>query len=168
MQRRYVTRSRQGYADTSQGGATNPLTKRLKGLLTKIDKQLEEYDSEIGGRLNMFETDQEGRIAVKDLKSALEVIRHRPSDEAISVLLEKLDVDHDSFVPLAEIIALSEGEGLGIVLGEEDEGADVVKEAESIIGAHTAAESAKDKADETEKEKKKEKKELKKEDIVEG
>lgn len=60
-----------------QGGKPNPLAKRLKGLLTKIDKQLEEYDNEVGGRLNMFETDHEGKIAVKDLKSALEVIRHR-------------------------------------------------------------------------------------------
>lgn len=60
-----------------QGGKPNPLAKRLKGILSKIDKQLEAYDNEVGGRLNMFETDNEGKIAVKDLKSALEVIRHR-------------------------------------------------------------------------------------------
>lgn len=61
----------------NQGGVPNPLAKRLKGILSKIDKQLEEYDNEVGGRLNMFETDHEGKIAVKDLKSALEIIRHR-------------------------------------------------------------------------------------------
>lgn len=60
-----------------QGGKPNPLAKRLKGILAKIDKQLEEYDNEVGGKLNMFSTDHEGKIAVKDLKSALEVIRHR-------------------------------------------------------------------------------------------
>ena len=49
----------------------------MKKILTKIDKQLEEYDAEIGGRLNMFESDVDGRISIKDLKSALEVIRHR-------------------------------------------------------------------------------------------
>lgn len=64
----------------------------------------------------MFEVDYEGKIAVKDLKSALEIINHRPSDEAIAALVEKLDVDHDQFVPLADIVSLAEGEGLGIVI----------------------------------------------------
>lgn len=64
-------------AEAEEGATPNPLAKRIKGLLTKIDKQLEEYDAEVGGRLNMFETDASGRIEVKDLKRALEVIRHR-------------------------------------------------------------------------------------------
>lgn len=67
----------------------------------------------------MFEVDYQGRIAVKDLKIALESIAHRPSDEAIDVLLQKLDVDGDRFVPLDDIVALAEGEGLGIVISEE-------------------------------------------------
>lgn len=60
-----------------EGAKPSPLAKRIKGILTKIDKQLEEYDAEVGGRLNMFQTDSDGRIEVKDLKRALEVIRHR-------------------------------------------------------------------------------------------
>lgn len=102
-----------------QGGKPNPLAKRLKSILAKIDSQLEEYDNSVGSRLNMFEVDYQGRIAVKDLKIALESIAHRPSDEAIDVLLQKLDVDGDRFVPLDDIVALAEGEGLGIVISEE-------------------------------------------------
>lgn len=102
----------------------------------------------------------------------------RPSDETIEVLLEKLDVDHDSFVPLADIISLAEGEGLGIVIGEDDTlPADIsspiiVKDAVSNISASTPAAvstppSASTPATSVPKEKKEEKK-LKKEDIVEG
>ncbi|KAM0756277.1 LETM1-domain-containing protein [Meredithblackwellia eburnea MCA 4105] len=103
-----------------EGEKQTPLGKRLKGILAKIDKQLEEYDNEVGSKLHMFETDHEGKISTRDLKSALEVIAHRPTDEAIQVLLQKLDVDGDTFVPLAEIVALAEGEGLGIVLSDEE------------------------------------------------
>ena len=156
----------------------------MKKILTKIDKQLEEYDAEIGGRLNMFESDVDGRISVKDLKSALEVIRHRsvlhsfsprcdsrangwcarPSDEAIEVLLEKLDVDHDSFVPLAEIIALSEGEGLGIVIGEDEPASELVESASNVIADFTAKTLQKSAKEEEKKEKKEV---LRKEDVVE-
>ena len=85
----------------------------------------------------------------------------RPSDEAIEVLLEKLDVDHDSFVPLAEIIALSEGEGLGIVIGEDEPASELVESASNVIADFTSKKSVKE-------EEKKEKKEvLRKEDVVE-
>ncbi|KAM0792543.1 hypothetical protein ACM66B_005211 [Microbotryomycetes sp. NB124-2] len=104
-----------------EGGESNPLSKRLKNILAKIDKQLEEYDNSVGSRLNVINVDYQGRIARSDLKIALESIAHRPSDEAVEVLLEKLDVDHDNFVPLQDIIALAEGEGLGIVISDEAE-----------------------------------------------
>lgn len=90
----------------------------------------------------------------------------RPSDEAIEVLLEKLDVDHDSFVPLAEIIALSEGEGLGIVIGEDEPVSELVESASNVIADFTAKTSQKS-AKEEEKEKKEKKEVLRKEDVVE-
>lgn len=154
-----------------QGAPPNPLAKRIKGILTKIDKQLEEYDAEVGGRLNMFEiTDPEGRIEVKDLKRALEVIRHRPSDAAIDVLIEKLDVDHDNLVPLADIISLAEGEGLGIVVENDEVVAEITDTTERILkdAPGFASSSSSSKTDESGsgKKEKKEKKELKKEDVV--
>jgi LETM1 and EF-hand domain-containing protein 1 len=129
----------------------------------------------------MFEVDYEGKIAVKDLKSALEVIRHRPSDEAIAVLLEKLDVDGDQFVPLEDIVSLAEGEGLGIVI-TEDGAIELAEDAEALASdikaqggevkktSSTAASGAE--AADGEKKEKKEKKDdkpkLKKEDVVEA
>ncbi|GAA5947443.1 hypothetical protein JCM3765_001679 [Sporobolomyces pararoseus] len=164
-------------AETEEGGQPNPLNKRLKSLLTKIDKQLEEYDQSVGDRLNMFSTDHEGKIAVKDLKSALEVIRHSPSEEEIAVLLQKLDIDNDSWVPLDDIVSLAEGEGLGIVMEEEKaielkENAKEVKVAarEGFADPAKLAESkqAEKNAEEETKKKKEDKPKLKKEDVVEG
>lgn len=105
-------------AQHEEGGKPNPLNKRLKSILTKIDKQLEEYDTSVGSRLNMFSTDHEGKIAAKDLRSALEVINHRPSEDEIKVLLTKLDPDGDGWIPLDDILQLAEGEGLGILIEE--------------------------------------------------
>ncbi|GAA5878279.1 hypothetical protein JCM16303_002713 [Sporobolomyces ruberrimus] len=164
-------------AETEEGGVPNPLNKRLKSLLTKIDKQLEEYDQSVGDRLNMFSTDHEGKIAVKDLKSALEVIRHSPSEEEITVLLQKLDIDNDSWVPLDDIVSLAEGEGLGIIMEEEKaielkENAKDIKVAaqEGFADSAKVAESkqAEKNAEEESKKRKEEKPKLKKEDVVEG
>ncbi|CEQ39890.1 SPOSA6832_01447 [Sporobolomyces salmonicolor] len=164
--------------EQEEGGKPNPLNKRLKSLLTKIDQQLEEYDQSVGDRLNMFSTDHEGKIAVKDLKSALEVIRHRPSEEEITILLDKLDIDHDSWVPLDDIVSLAESdEGLGIVMEEERakelrEVAEDIKTAakEGFVDAETERASQETAAavEEEGKKKKEEKPKLKKEDIVEG
>ncbi|GAA5964135.1 hypothetical protein JCM21900_003639 [Sporobolomyces salmonicolor] len=164
--------------EQEEGGKPNPLNKRLKSLLTKIDQQLEEYDQSVGDRLNMFSTDHEGKIAVKDLKSALEVIRHRPSEEEITILLDKLDIDHDSWVPLDDIVSLAESdEGLGIVMEEERakelrEVAEDIKTAakEGFVDAETerASQETAAAAEEEGKKKKEEKPKLKKEDIVEG
>ena len=102
---------------------------------------------------------------MRDLREALKVINHRPSDEAIEVLLEKLDVDHDQWVPLDEIVKLAEGEGLGIVISEEgvqelkDDARAAASDAREVFGAPEGDAS---------KSKEKESPKLKKEDVVEG
>ncbi|BGP30200.1 LETM1 domain-containing protein ylh47 [Rhodotorula toruloides] len=172
--RRLITENEK--AEQEEGGQPNPLNKRLKSLLTKIDKQLEEYDSSVGNRLNMFSTDQEGKIAAKDLKSALEVIAHRPPEEEIEVLLKKLDPDGDGWIPLDDILSLAGGEGLGILIEEEaaaelQESAQTIKDAaEDGLTDIPAASKPAEPASTAEKEKKDEKKEdkpkLRKEDVV--
>lgn len=139
--------------------------------MAKIDKQLEEYDNSVGDRLNMFEVDYQGRIAVSDLKIALESIAHRPTDEAIEVLLEKLDVDHDRFVPLKDIVSLAEGEGLGIVISEDgavELAEDVEQASRELEEEGVAVQRQKSAADiSQEKKDKKAEPKLKKEDVVE-
>lgn len=67
-------------------------------MIKKIDSQLEKYDEKVGSSLNVIETNQTGQIALVDLKKALTVIKHKPSEEVIEGLGKKLDVDSDGFV----------------------------------------------------------------------
>lgn len=60
--------------------------------------------------MNKFECSN-GRISVSDLRTAFEQIRHRPDDDTITALIDKLDVDHDGFVPLEDVTSLAEVEG---------------------------------------------------------
>ncbi|KAF7295005.1 MRS7 family protein [Mycena indigotica] len=95
------------------------LTKRIRSMLTKIDKQLEEYDSRVGSSLQLMSADAQGRISVKDLEKALAVIRHKPDDDVGHAVIQKLDVDNDGFVELEHVLGLVREEGLGIVLDDD-------------------------------------------------
>jgi len=97
------------------------LVKRIQKMIQQIDQQIEEYDKEVGTRMHQINIGQDGKISVADLQKALEAIKHRPTDEAIKILIEKLDVDHDGFVPIEHVVSLAEEEGLGIVFGEDTE-----------------------------------------------
>lgn len=90
------------------------LTKRIRTMLTKIDGQLQEYDSRVGSSLQMISADAQGRISVQDLEKALAVIKHKPDDEVGQAVIQKLDVDQDGFVELEHVLGLVREEGLGM------------------------------------------------------
>ncbi|KAA1103993.1 hypothetical protein PGT21_006900 [Puccinia graminis f. sp. tritici] len=90
-------------------------------MIQQIDQQIEEYDTEVGNRMHQINIGQDGKISVADLQKALGAIKHRPSDEAIEILIDKLDMDHDGFVPLDHVLSLAEEEGLGIVFSDDDQ-----------------------------------------------
>jgi hypothetical protein len=83
-------------------------------MLTKIDKQIEAYDSRVGSSLQMISADQ-GRISVQDLEKALAVIKHKPEDQVGLAVIQKLDADKDGFVELEHVLDLVREEGLGTV-----------------------------------------------------
>ncbi|TFK29884.1 MRS7 family protein [Coprinopsis marcescibilis] len=104
---------------------SNALTKRIRSMLTKIDGQLQEYDSRVGSSLQMIKADAQGRISVQDLEKALAVIKHKPDEEVGHAVIQKLDVDQDGFVELEHVLGLVKEEGLGILMDDE---------AQTIIG----------------------------------
>ncbi|KAJ3763481.1 LETM1-domain-containing protein [Lentinula raphanica] len=112
-------------AEEDPKSPSGALTKRIRTMLTKIDKQLEEYDSRVGNSLQMISQDAQGRIPVQDLQKALAVIKHRPDDDVGQAVIQKLDVDKDGFVELEHVLGLVREEGLGIVLDDD---------AQSLIG----------------------------------
>jgi hypothetical protein len=81
-------------------------------MLTKIDSQLDEYDSRVGNSLQMISAVQ-GKISVQDLQKALAVIKHKPDDDVGQAVIQKLDVDKDGFVELEHVLGLVREEGLG-------------------------------------------------------
>jgi hypothetical protein len=57
---------------------------------------------------------------------------NRPTDEAIDILISKLDTDKDNFCPLSDILELMEHpeEGLGVVIPAVEE----VQELGDVVG----------------------------------
>jgi LETM1 and EF-hand domain-containing protein 1, mitochondrial len=100
-------------AEEDPKSPSGALTKRIRSMLTKIDSQLEEYDSRVGSSLQMISADAQGRISVQDLEKALAVIKHRPEEEVGHAVIQKLDVDKDGFVELEHVLELVKEEGLG-------------------------------------------------------
>jgi LETM1 and EF-hand domain-containing protein 1, mitochondrial len=95
-------------------------------MIQKIDKELEQYDSEVGSKLNLIQANESGQISVHDLEEALRIIKHTPGDnERIKKIVKKLDVDGDGLVFLDHISELvTEGEGLGVLVKKESEGSE--------------------------------------------
>lgn len=120
-------------ADEDPKSPDGALTKRIRLMLTKIDRQLEEYDARVGSSLQMISAEQ-GRISVTELEKALAVIKHKPDDEVGQAVVRKLDVDKDGFVELEHVLGLIKEEGLGIVLDDE---------AQSILGQGTELKASK-------------------------
>nr|XP_018267184.1 MRS7 family protein [Kwoniella dejecticola CBS 10117]OBR89342.1 MRS7 family protein [Kwoniella dejecticola CBS 10117] len=106
--------------ERQEEGATVAVSKRVRKMIQTIDTQLEKYDEKVGSSLNVIETGPHGQIALADLKKALGVIKHKPSDEIIEGLGKKLDVDQDGFVELDHVIELTQDHGLGILLEDEE------------------------------------------------
>lgn len=82
-------------------------------MLTKIDSQLSEYDARVGNSLQMISCDPQGRIPIKDLETALKVIKHKPDEDVVQNVVDKLDVDKDGYVELEHVLGLAREEGLG-------------------------------------------------------
>lgn len=82
-------------------------------MLTKIDGQLSEYDARVGNSLQMISCDPQGRIPIKDLEKALAVIKHKPDEDVVQNVVDKLDVDKDGYVELEHVLGLAREEGLG-------------------------------------------------------
>jgi len=99
--------------------ASNPLVKKIRGMLNKIDKQLEAYDTRVGSSLQMISCDAQGRVSIHDLKQALNVIKHKPDDNVGEAVIPKLDVDQDGYVVLEHVLDLVKEEGLGFVVDNE-------------------------------------------------
>lgn len=113
----------EGTGKAQESKASHRLGSRLERMIQKIDKELEQYDTEVGSKLNIIQANESGQISVNDLEEALRIIKHTPGDnERIKKIVKKLDVDGDGLVFLDHISELcTEGEGLGVLVEKENE-----------------------------------------------
>lgn len=86
-----------------------------------MQTQLADFDESVGHRMHLVEVGPDGKISSRDLRKALTIIAHRPSDESLDQIISQLDWDKDGFVSLEEIVALAQREGLGIVLEDSSQ-----------------------------------------------
>ncbi|KAJ3119256.1 hypothetical protein HK098_005628 [Nowakowskiella sp. JEL0407] len=102
--------------------STTTLSERVTKMISKIEKELIKYDSEIGSKLNLVRPDDGGTITIEELQEALKVINDHPDDERIKKIVKALDADQDGRVALHEIMALvsqRESEGHGVVVEDK-------------------------------------------------
>ncbi len=97
-------KKRQAKKLSQQSSATRSLAKRVSKMLQKIDQQIEAYDQDVGSRLHIIEASPSGKISVDDLEQALRLIKHRPDEQVLEKLVDKLDVDHDGLIPLSDVL----------------------------------------------------------------
>ncbi|WFD01764.1 LETM1 domain-containing protein ylh47 [Malassezia obtusa] len=112
-------------------GKVKALYKRIRAMLHKIDRQLEDYDRDVGGRMHLIQTSSTGKISADDLEQALRLIKHRPSEDKLQKLVDKLDVDLDGLVPLDHVLELTRDEAMEA--GDGEELRDIQKEGQRIL-----------------------------------
>ncbi|KAI9218543.1 LETM1-like protein-domain-containing protein [Blastocladiella britannica] len=128
-------------AAAAAAAATSKATTRLESqvdrLLSKIQVELEQYDTAVAPKLPHILPNERGQISVADLETALSVIRSRPAnDDMIKAIVKKLDRDGDGFVALNELMDLARA-------AEEIEGVGVVVDKAAVAAAAAAKEAAK-------------------------
>ncbi|RIB16039.1 LETM1-like protein, partial [Gigaspora rosea] len=118
-----IKEDRAEHKERKGSSVSSRLGSRLEKMIRRIDKELEQHDSEIGSKLNLIQANESGQISVNDLAEALRIIKHTPGDnERIKKIVKKLDADGDGLVFLDHIYELcSEGEGLGVLVEKKPE-----------------------------------------------
>ncbi|WFD27037.1 LETM1 domain-containing protein ylh47 [Malassezia nana] len=120
--------------DSNEDGSSKAksLYRRVRSMLQRIDKQLEEFDRDVGGRMHLIEASSTGKISVDDLEQALRMIRHRPDEEMLHKLVDKLDVDLDGLVPLNDVLELA-GQDSTLEASYGGEVKDIQKESSKLL-----------------------------------
>ena len=79
--------------------------------------------------MHLIEASSTGKISVDDLEQALRLIKHRPDEEVMHKLVDKLDVDHDGLVPLNDVLELA---GKDSALANDGQVGDIKKESQKL------------------------------------
>lgn len=112
-------------------GRVKSLYRKIRSMLERIDDQLDQFDKDVGSRMHLIEASSTGKISVDDLEQALRLIKHRPDEEMLQKLVDKLDVDLDGLVPLDDVLELA-GQESALVSAHGGEVKDIQRESKRL------------------------------------
>jgi LETM1 and EF-hand domain-containing protein 1 len=88
---------------------TIKIDSQVDRLIEKITSELQEYDDEIGSKLQVLRANEQGLVRVSDLEEALKLIRSRPAnDTELKALVRKLDKDGDGLITMHELLQVGD------------------------------------------------------------
>lgn len=96
------------------------LSNRISSMLQDIEKELDVADEQIGRKLHVIDTDNDGVITPDELSTAVQFLREQMEPDELHSLLEELQLQGEcGGIPVAELFKLGEQQG--------EEGCDSVK-----------------------------------------
>lgn len=125
----YDTSSSHAQHQEASTGTTTPkvadrlLGSRVEKMISKLDEELQAYESYSQEKFKPMETNDLNELTVAEVEDALRIIKHTPDDETIKLIIQKLDIDGNGLVQLDHIFQLAElveqEEGTGGIIGEK-------------------------------------------------
>ncbi|KAG0075944.1 hypothetical protein BGZ90_009321 [Linnemannia elongata] len=98
------------------------LGSRIEKMISKLDEELQAYESYSQEKFKPMETNDRNEMTVAEVEAALRIIRHTPDEETIRLIVQKLDIDGDGLIQLDHIFELADlveqEEGTGGIFGE--------------------------------------------------
>ncbi|KAF9143906.1 hypothetical protein BGX30_014390 [Mortierella sp. GBA39] len=98
------------------------LGSRVEKMISKLDEELQAYESHSHEKFKPMETNDRNELTVAEVEAALRIIKHTPDDETIRLIVQKLDIDGDGLIQLDHIYELADlveqEEGTSGVFGE--------------------------------------------------
>lgn len=69
--------------------------RRLKSLVTRLEREIERVDTNVGLRMKLLDKDNDGLMSLDECKNVMTIISKEPDEELVAETLERLDADAD-------------------------------------------------------------------------
>lgn len=95
----------EGVVKGTEGENTTEM-RRLKALVSKLEREIERVDTKVGLRMKLLDQDNDGVMSLEECKQAMSVIAGDPDDDVIEKTLQRLDADADGNISRADLARL--------------------------------------------------------------
>jgi hypothetical protein len=82
------------------------LREKVNEMIDELEEEANKIEKEVGDKLHLIHTREDGRMSLRDLEQAFERIKGHPDSDAIKIIVKQLDVDGDGFVSAQEVYRL--------------------------------------------------------------